>query len=119
MRPKLSVLAKNRLSHLSLNSKFGFSFKVEKTIDQVQEAGSSALDTAQQILDIVGKALKPAIGAGVPIAQKAEEEALKAASPAYLRPQRKPKKQFKVLPLIPSQFSVLLRFAPISSFTCI
>ncbi|XVF08848.1 hypothetical protein REPUB_Repub07fG0039300 [Reevesia pubescens] len=56
--------------------------EVEKTIDQVQEAGSSALDTAQQILDIVGKTLKPAIDAGVPIAQKAGEEVLKAASPA-------------------------------------
>ncbi|XVE54608.1 hypothetical protein DITRI_Ditri03aG0095500 [Diplodiscus trichospermus] len=56
--------------------------EVEKTIDQVLEAGSSALDTAQQILDVVGKALKPAIDAGVPIAQKAGEEALKAASPA-------------------------------------
>ncbi|XVF54541.1 hypothetical protein PTKIN_Ptkin05aG0189100 [Pterospermum kingtungense] len=63
--------------------------EVEKTIDQVQEAGSSALDTAQQILDVVGKALKPAIDAGVPIAKKAGEEALKAASPAISEASKK------------------------------
>ena len=62
---------------------------MEKTIGQVQEAGSSALDTAQQILDVVGKALKPAIDAGVPIAQKAGEEALKAASPAISEASKK------------------------------
>ncbi|XP_039035669.1 calcium sensing receptor, chloroplastic-like [Hibiscus syriacus] len=58
-----------------------FELQVEKTIDQVQEAGSSACDVAQQVFGVVGKALKPAIDAGVPIAKKAGEEALKVASP--------------------------------------
>ncbi|KAE8686234.1 putative NB-ARC domain-containing disease resistance protein [Hibiscus syriacus] len=83
---------------------------VEKTIDQVQEAGSSALDVAQQVFDVVGKALKPAIDAGVPIAKKAGEEALKVASPVISEASRKPKKQFKELVLILSLFSLLLRF---------
>ncbi|EOY22243.1 Calcium sensing receptor [Theobroma cacao] len=63
--------------------------EVEKTLNQVQEAGSTAFDTVQQFLDIVGKALKPAIDAGMPIAQKAGEEALKAASPAISEASKK------------------------------
>ncbi|XP_039020235.1 calcium sensing receptor, chloroplastic-like isoform X2 [Hibiscus syriacus] len=63
--------------------------EVEKTIDQVQEAGSSALDVAQQVFDVVGKALKPAIDAGVPIAKKAGEEALKVASPVISEASKK------------------------------
>ncbi|KAK8547936.1 hypothetical protein V6N13_123359 [Hibiscus sabdariffa] len=63
--------------------------QVEKTIDQVQEAGSSALDVAQQVFDVVGKALKPAIDVGVPIAKTAGEEALKVASPAISEASKK------------------------------
>lgn len=62
---------------------------MEKTIDQVQEASSSALDVAQQIFDVVGRVLKPAIDAGLPIAQKAGEEALKVASPAISEASKK------------------------------
>ncbi|OMO60951.1 hypothetical protein CCACVL1_23796 [Corchorus capsularis] len=69
--------------------------EVEKTIDQVQEASSSALATAQQILDVLGKALKPAIDAGLPIAQKAGEEALKAASPAISEATKKAQEAFQ------------------------
>ncbi|MBA0604441.1 hypothetical protein Godav_017101 [Gossypium davidsonii] len=69
--------------------------EVEKTIDQVQEASSSALDVAQQIFDVVGKVLKPAIDAGVPIAQKAGEEALKVASPAISEASKKAKEAFQ------------------------
>ncbi|KAJ4713304.1 Calcium sensing receptor chloroplastic [Melia azedarach] len=56
--------------------------EVEKTIDRVQEAGSSFLDTAQKILDVVGSTLKPVVDVAVPIAKQAGEEALKIASPA-------------------------------------
>ncbi|XP_021905614.1 calcium sensing receptor, chloroplastic [Carica papaya] len=56
--------------------------EVEKTIDQVQEVGSTVLDNAQRVLQVVGEFLKPAVEKGLPIAQKAGEEALKAASPA-------------------------------------
>ncbi|MBA0757236.1 hypothetical protein Gotri_020346 [Gossypium trilobum] len=69
--------------------------EVEKTIDQVQEASSSALDVAQQIFDVVGKVLKPAIDAGVPIAQKAGEEALKVASPAISEASKKAQEAFQ------------------------
>lgn len=55
---------------------------MEKTIDRVQEAGSSFLDTAQKILDVVGSTLKPVVDVAVPIAKQAGEEALKIASPA-------------------------------------
>ncbi|KAG8488053.1 hypothetical protein CXB51_018632 [Gossypium anomalum] len=69
--------------------------EMEKTIDQVQEASSSALDVAQQIFDVVGKVLKPAIDAGVPIAQKAGEEALKVASPAISEASKKAQEAFQ------------------------
>ncbi|KAK8680375.1 hypothetical protein V6N13_109321 [Hibiscus sabdariffa] len=69
--------------------------EVEKTIDQVQEAGSSALDVAQQVFDVVGKALKPAIDAGAPIAKKAGEEALKVASPAISEASKKAQEAFQ------------------------
>lgn len=55
---------------------------MEKTIDQVQEAGSSFLETTQKVLDAVGSALKPAVDAALPIVKQAGEEALKIASPA-------------------------------------
>lgn len=55
---------------------------MEKTIDQVQQVGSSVLDTAQRVLEVVENALRPAIDAALPIAQQAGEEALKVASPA-------------------------------------
>jgi len=54
---------------------------VEQAIDQVQQVGSSLLDTAQQIFQVVAGALKPGIDAAAPIVQQAGQEALKAASP--------------------------------------
>lgn len=56
--------------------------QVEKTIDQVQEASSSLLDSAQKIFQVVAEAVKPGVDAAVPILQQAGEEALKLASPA-------------------------------------
>ncbi|KAI9174192.1 hypothetical protein LWI28_013434 [Acer negundo] len=56
--------------------------EVEKTIDQVQEVGSSFFDSAQKVLEVVGGALKPAIDAALPVAKQAGEEAFKLASPA-------------------------------------
>lgn len=55
--------------------------EVEKTLDQVQEAGSSFLDTTQRVLQVIGDTLKPAIETALPIAKQAGEEALKIASP--------------------------------------
>ncbi|KAK4799472.1 hypothetical protein SAY86_024837 [Trapa natans] len=51
--------------------------EVENTIDQVLQASSGFLDSAQQIFQAVTEALKPA----VPVVQRAGEEALKIASP--------------------------------------
>ncbi|XP_015944026.1 calcium sensing receptor, chloroplastic [Arachis duranensis] len=62
---------------------------VEKTIDQVQVVGSSFLDAAQRVLEIVGNALKPGIDAAMPIVQQAGEEALKIASPAISEASKK------------------------------
>jgi hypothetical protein len=55
---------------------------VEKTIDKVQEVGSSFLDTTQHILEVLGNALKPGIELALPIVSQAGEQALKIASPA-------------------------------------
>ncbi|KAJ0048889.1 hypothetical protein Pint_16378 [Pistacia integerrima] len=55
--------------------------EVEKTVGQVQEVGSSVIDTTQKILEVVGTALKPAIDVALPIAKQAGEQALKIASP--------------------------------------
>ena len=55
---------------------------MEKTIDQVQEVGSSVFDTAQRVAEVIGNALKPGIETALPIVQQAGEEALKIASPA-------------------------------------
>ncbi|OIW19693.1 hypothetical protein TanjilG_18503 [Lupinus angustifolius] len=55
--------------------------QAEKTIDQVQEAGSSFLDTSQHVFEAIGNALKPWIETGLPYVQQAGEEALKVASP--------------------------------------
>ncbi|XP_010522270.2 PREDICTED: calcium sensing receptor, chloroplastic, partial [Tarenaya hassleriana] len=63
--------------------------EVEKTIDQVQEAGSSFLDLTQRVLQVVGEALKPAIETALPIAKQAGEEALKLASPAISEASKK------------------------------
>lgn len=54
---------------------------MEKTVGQVQEVGSSVIDTSQKILEVVGTALKPAIDVALPIAKQAGEQALKIASP--------------------------------------
>ena len=62
---------------------------MEKTIDQVQEVGSSFLDTAQRVLEIVGNALKPGIETALPIVKQAGEEALKIASPAISEASKK------------------------------
>ncbi|KAK7388804.1 hypothetical protein VNO78_23631 [Psophocarpus tetragonolobus] len=56
--------------------------QVEKTLDEVQEVGSSVLDTAQRIAQVIGSALKPGIETALPIVQQAGEEAFKIASPA-------------------------------------
>ncbi|KAL9326312.1 hypothetical protein ACSQ67_006957 [Phaseolus vulgaris] len=63
--------------------------QVEKTIDQVQEVGSSVLDTAQRVAEVIGNALKPGIETALPIVQQAGEEALKIASPAISEASRK------------------------------
>ncbi|XP_031276845.1 calcium sensing receptor, chloroplastic [Pistacia vera] len=55
--------------------------EVEKTVGQMQEVGSSVIDTTQKILEVVGTALKPAIDVALPIAKQAGEQALKIASP--------------------------------------
>lgn len=62
---------------------------MEKTIDQVQEVGSSVLDTAQRVAEVIGNALKPGIETALPIVQQAGEEALKIASPAISEASRK------------------------------
>lgn len=63
--------------------------EVEKTFDQVQETGSNVLDTTQRVLDVVGKTLKPAVDAALPILQQAGEQALKYASPAISEASKK------------------------------
>lgn len=63
--------------------------QVEKTIDEVQEVGSSVLDTAQRVAGVIGNALKPGIEAALPIVQQAGEEALKIASPAISEASKK------------------------------
>ncbi|KAF5730236.1 extracellular calcium sensing receptor [Tripterygium wilfordii] len=63
--------------------------EVEKTIDQVQEVGSSFFDTTQRILEVVGNALKPAVDNALPIVSQAGEQALKIASPAISEASKK------------------------------
>ncbi|KAJ8452216.1 hypothetical protein Cgig2_006021 [Carnegiea gigantea] len=63
--------------------------QVEQAIDQVQQVGSSFLDTAQQIFQAVAGALKPGIDAAAPIVQQAGQEALKAASPVISEASKK------------------------------
>ncbi|KAK7265053.1 hypothetical protein RJT34_32669 [Clitoria ternatea] len=63
--------------------------QVEKTIDQVQEMGSSFLDTAQRVAEAVGNALKPGIETALPVVQQAGEEALKIATPAISEASKK------------------------------
>jgi hypothetical protein len=62
---------------------------VEKTIDKVQEVGSSFFDTTQHILEVVGNALKPGIEVALPIVRQAGEQALKFASPAVSEASKK------------------------------
>lgn len=59
--------------------------QVESTIDQVLQASSDFLDSAQQIFQAVTEALKPT----VPIVQRAGEEALKIASPVISEASKK------------------------------
>ncbi|XP_015883197.3 calcium sensing receptor, chloroplastic [Ziziphus jujuba] len=63
--------------------------EVEKTIDQVQQVGSSFFDAAQRVLEVVGNALKPGLDAALPIAREAGEQALKVASPAISEASKK------------------------------
>ena len=62
---------------------------MEQAIDQIQQVGSSFLDTAQQIFQAVAGALKPGIDAAAPIVQQAGQEALKAASPVISEASKK------------------------------
>lgn len=62
---------------------------MEKTIDKVQEVGSSFLDTTQRIFEVVGNALKPGIEVALPIVRQAGEQALKIASPAVSEASKK------------------------------
>ncbi|KAI4335840.1 hypothetical protein L6164_014446 [Bauhinia variegata] len=63
--------------------------EVEKTIDQVQELGSSFLDKTQRVLDVVVNALKPGIDTASPMVQQAGEQALKIASPVISEASKK------------------------------
>lgn len=62
---------------------------MEKTVDKVQEVGSSFLDTTRHILEVVGNALKPGIEVALPIVSQAGEQALKIASPAVSEASKK------------------------------
>ncbi|XP_023519333.1 calcium sensing receptor, chloroplastic [Cucurbita pepo subsp. pepo] len=62
---------------------------VEKTIDQVQEAGSNFFDIAQQLIDSARTILKPGVDAALPIVKQAGEEALKVASPTISEASKK------------------------------
>ncbi|KAJ4900376.1 hypothetical protein Rs2_14327 [Raphanus sativus] len=63
--------------------------EVEKTINQVQETGSSVFDATQRVFQVVGDALKPALDTALPIAKQAGEEALKLATPAFSEASKK------------------------------
>ncbi|GMN57971.1 hypothetical protein TIFTF001_027064 [Ficus carica] len=89
MKPRLSLSPRTRLFLLSLKSTvvlpFCPIFKVEKTIDQVQQVGSSVFDATQRVLEVVINALKPAF----PVAQQAGEQVLKLASPVVSEASKK------------------------------
>ncbi|CAH8271940.1 unnamed protein product [Arabidopsis lyrata] len=63
--------------------------EVEKTINQVQETGSSVFDATQRVFQVVGDALKPALDTALPLAKQAGEEAIKLASPAFSEASKK------------------------------
>ncbi|CAN8264904.1 unnamed protein product [Cochlearia groenlandica] len=63
--------------------------EVEKTINQVQETGSSVFDATQRVFQVVGDTLKPAFDTAFPIAKQAGEEAIKLASPAFSEASKK------------------------------
>lgn len=63
--------------------------QVEKTINQVQETGSSVFDATQRVFQVVGDALKPALDTALPLAKQAGEEAIKLASPAFSEASKK------------------------------
>ncbi|BFG32988.1 hypothetical protein CerSpe_192620 [Prunus speciosa] len=56
--------------------------EVEKTIDQVQQVGSTVFDGTERVLEAILNAVKPGIDVAFPIAKQAGEQALKIASPA-------------------------------------
>ncbi|PQM41158.1 calcium sensing receptor chloroplastic [Prunus yedoensis var. nudiflora] len=56
--------------------------EVEKTIDQVQQVGSTVFDGTERVLEAILNAVKPGIDVALPIAKQAGEQALKIASPA-------------------------------------
>lgn len=62
---------------------------MEKTIEKVQEVGSSFLDTTKQIFEVVGNALKPGIEVALPIVKQAGEQALNITSPAISEASKK------------------------------
>ncbi|XP_040997252.1 calcium sensing receptor, chloroplastic [Juglans microcarpa x Juglans regia] len=63
--------------------------EVEKTIEKVQEVGSSFLDITKQIFEVVRNALKPGIEVALPIAKQAGEQALNITSPAISEASKK------------------------------
>ena len=68
---------------------------MEKTINQVQETGSSVFDATQRVFQVVGDALKLALDTALPIAKQAGEEALKIASPAFSEASKKAQEAMK------------------------
>uniref|UniRef100_A0A2P2JVJ7 Uncharacterized protein MANES_05G116700 n=1 Tax=Rhizophora mucronata TaxID=61149 RepID=A0A2P2JVJ7_RHIMU len=74
---------------LSKEQIFSSVTEVERTIDQVQEVGSSVLETTERILGFLRDALKPGIDVALPIAKQAGEQALKVASPAISEASKK------------------------------
>ncbi|GAB4845353.1 hypothetical protein Ancab_038761 [Ancistrocladus abbreviatus] len=63
--------------------------QVEQTIDQVQEVGSSFLDVAQRVYQVIADAVKPGIDVALPILQQAGDQAMKVASPVMVEASKK------------------------------
>ncbi|KAF5957754.1 hypothetical protein HYC85_004979 [Camellia sinensis] len=63
--------------------------QVEKTIDQVQEVGSSFFDVAQRVFRGVAETVKPGIDVALPILKQAGDEVVKIASPAVSEASKK------------------------------
>lgn len=63
--------------------------EMERTIDQVQEVGSSLFDSTQHIFQVVADTLKPAIEVALPLLQQTGEQALKIVSPVISEASKK------------------------------